>query len=49
MVEGFGNNRTSNNSALGNGIDLTDPNLDCDDNVWANNTFGSADPYDCID
>jgi parallel beta-helix repeat protein len=49
VVETFGNNRIENNRALGNGTDLTDQNLDCDDNVWANNTFGSADPDDCID
>jgi len=49
VVETFGNNRIVNNRALGNGIDLTDQNLDCDDNVWANNTFGGADPDDCID
>jgi parallel beta-helix repeat protein len=49
VVETFGNNRIVNNRALGNGTDLTDQNLDCDDNVWANNTFGSADPDDCID
>jgi parallel beta-helix repeat protein len=49
VVETFGNNQIVNNRALGNGTDLTDQNLDCDDNVWANNTFGSADPDDCID
>ena len=49
VVETFGNNRIVNNRALGNGTDLADQNLDCDDNVWANNTFGSADPDDCID
>jgi parallel beta-helix repeat protein len=49
VVETFGNNRIVNNRALGNSTDLTDQNLDCDDNVWANNTFGSADPEDCID
>lgn len=49
VVETFSNNRIINNRALGNGIDLIDQNLDCDDNVWANNTFGSADPNDCID
>jgi parallel beta-helix repeat protein len=49
VVEGFGNNRIVNNRALGNGTDLTDQNPDCDDNVWAHNTFGSADPDDCID
>jgi hypothetical protein len=37
------------NRALGNGTDLTDQNLDCDDNIWSDNTFGSADPDDCID
>jgi parallel beta-helix repeat protein len=45
----FGNNVIVNNRALGNGTDLTDQNLDCDDNMWVNNTFGSADPDDCID
>ena len=49
VVEGFGSNRIVNNSALGNGTDLTDQNRDCDDNVWANNTLGSADPDGCID
>jgi parallel beta-helix repeat protein len=49
VVAPFGNNRILNNRALGNGLDLADQNLDCDDNVWANNTFGSADPDDCID
>jgi parallel beta-helix repeat protein len=49
VVETFGNNQIVDNRALGNGTDLTDQNLDCDDNVWANNTFGSADPDDCID
>jgi parallel beta-helix repeat protein len=49
VVETFGNNRIVNNRALGNGTDLADQNVDCDDNVWANNTFGSADPDDCID
>ena len=49
VIETFGNNRIVNNRALGNGTDLTDQNLDCDDNVWADNTFGSADPDDCID
>ena len=49
VVATFGNNRIVNNRALGNGTDLTDQNLDCDDNVWANNTFESADPDDCID
>jgi parallel beta-helix repeat protein len=49
VVEGFGSNRIVNNSALGNGTDLADQNRDCDDNVWANNTFGSADPDGCID
>ena len=49
VVETFGNNRIVNNRALGNSTDLTDQNLDCDDNVWANNTFESADPDDCID
>jgi parallel beta-helix repeat protein len=49
VIETFGNNRIVNNHALGNGTDLTDQNLDCDDNVWANNTFGSAEPDDCID
>jgi parallel beta-helix repeat protein len=49
VVRTFGNNRILDNRALGNGTDLTDQNLDCDDNVWANNTFGSADPDDCID
>jgi hypothetical protein len=38
-----------NNRALGNSTDLTDQNLDCGDNVWASNTFESADPDDCID
>ena len=33
VVETFGNNRIVNNSALGNGTDLTDQNLDCDDNL----------------
>ena len=49
VVAPFGNNRILNNRALGNGTDLTDQNLDCDDNVWADNTFESADPVDCID
>jgi parallel beta-helix repeat protein len=49
VIETFGNNRIVNNRALGNGSDLTDQNPDCDDNVWADNTFGSADPEDCID
>jgi parallel beta-helix repeat protein len=49
VVATFGNNRIVNNRALGNGTDLTDQNLNCDDNVWVNNTFGSADPDDCID
>jgi parallel beta-helix repeat protein len=49
VIETFGNNRMVNNRALGNGTDLTDQNLDCDENVWTNNTFGSADPEDCID
>ena len=49
VVETFGNNRIVSNRALGNGNDLTDQNPDCDDNVWENNTFGSADPDDCID
>jgi parallel beta-helix repeat protein len=49
MIETFGNNQIVNNRALGNGTDLTDQNPDCDDNVWADNTFGSADPEDCID
>jgi parallel beta-helix repeat protein len=49
VVATFGNNRIVNNRALGNGTDLTDQNLDCDDNVWTNNTFGIADPDDCID
>jgi parallel beta-helix repeat protein len=49
VVATFGNNRIVNNRALGNGTDLTDQNLDCDDNVWVNNTFGGADPDDCID
>jgi hypothetical protein len=48
VIETFGNNRIVNNRALGNGTDLTDQNLDCDENVWTNNTFGSADPDDCI-
>ncbi len=49
VVETFGNNRVVNNRALGNGTDLTDQNLDCGDNVWTDNTFGSAVPDDCID
>jgi parallel beta-helix repeat protein len=49
VVEGFGSNRILSNSALGNGTDLLDQNLDCDDNLWANNTAESADPDDCID
>jgi parallel beta-helix repeat protein len=49
VVATFSNNRIVNNRALGNGTDLTDQNVDCDANVWANNTFGSADPDDCID
>jgi parallel beta-helix repeat protein len=48
-VATFGNNRIVDNRALGNGTDLIDQNLDCADNVWADNTFGSADPDDCID
>jgi parallel beta-helix repeat protein len=48
VVETFGNNRIVNNRALGNGNDLTDQNPDCGDNSWADNTFGSADPDDCI-
>ena len=49
VVEMFGNNRIENNRALGNGTDLADQNLDCDDNVWADNTFETADPDACID
>jgi hypothetical protein len=49
VVEGFESNRIVSNSALGNATDLTDQNDDCDNNVWANNTFGSAVPDDCID
>jgi parallel beta-helix repeat protein len=49
VVESVGNNRIVNNRALGNATDLTDQNDDCDANVWANNTFRSADPDDCID
>lgn len=49
VVKTFGNNRIVNNRALGNGNDLTDQNVDCDGNVWADNTFGSADPDGCID
>jgi parallel beta-helix repeat protein len=49
VVAPFGNNRIVNNRALGNGTDLADQNLDCDDNEWADNTFESAEPDDCID
>jgi parallel beta-helix repeat protein len=49
VVGTFGNNRVVNNRARGNGTDLTDQNADCADNLWANNTFTSADPAACID
>ena len=49
VVGGAVDNKLVNNRALGNGNDLADQNLDCDDNVWDNNTFESSDPADCID
>jgi len=46
---GFVRQRILHNTALNNRLDdLRDQNPDCDDNLWLGNTFGTADPEDCI-
>jgi hypothetical protein len=32
-----------------NGTDLTDATLDCDENLWRDNTFETSVSDDCVD
>jgi parallel beta-helix repeat protein len=48
------NNSIEHNIAKRNGVDNTyfdalDGNLDCDENIWCENHFGTKNPEDCID
>lgn len=42
-------NRIEGNRVLGNGIDVTDANANCDDNVWRDNIFETSESDDCVD
>ncbi len=50
IPDGSTENTIKSNVAIGHGsADLADMNLDCDNNVWSKNLFGSADPDTCIE
>jgi parallel beta-helix repeat protein len=48
--QGFERQRIFNNVSVNNQLDdLRDQNPDCDDNLWVDNVFDTAEPADCID
>jgi hypothetical protein len=48
FVSGFANTLEKNRVLL-NGTDLTDATLDCDENLWRDNTFETSVSDDCVD